>query len=50
MPLAEGTRQADTPAERGRVLYLELLKNVLLNLIYRDPQIGSQGTEKLRPQ
>ena len=45
MPLAEGTRQADTPAERGRVLYLELLKNVLLNLIYRDPQIGSQGTE-----
>ena len=45
MPLAEGTRHAEDPLERGRALYLDLLKNVLLNLIYRDPQIGSDSTE-----
>src|SRR5215204_6226644 len=45
MHLAEGTRHAEDPLERGRALYLDLLKNVLLNLIYRDPQIGSDSTE-----
>src|SRR3712207_6755286 len=45
MPLAEGVRHANEEPDKGRLLYFDLLKKVLLNLIYRDPQIGAHASE-----